>query len=183
MLTRDKLKESPPDILFTTVEMMNQRLADSEMRHVFGIGPGAIGAPRLVLLDEVHIYGDTYGAQVAFLLRRWRHLTKYQSSFVGLSATLASGVAFFSKLTGLDESVVAEISPRSDDLISEGAEYLLALRGDPVSRSSLLSTSIQAALLASRILDPRNSMRSAAILWMEVVCIYRPGRCGKPTVP
>ena len=29
--------------------------------------------PRLVLLDEVHTYSGVHGAQVALLLRRWRH--------------------------------------------------------------------------------------------------------------
>jgi RAD3-like DEAD/DEAH box helicase/helicase-like protein len=155
LLTRNQLRSSPPDILFTTVEMMNQRLSDSEIRHVFGVGPSARRSPRLVLLDEVHIYGGTYGAQVAYLLRRWRHLTKHRSSFVGLSATLANGGAFFSAITGLHESAVAEISPRLEDLTSEGAEYMVALRGDPVSRSALLSTSIQTAMLATRLLDPK----------------------------
>src|SRR5690606_10185117 len=32
-------------------------------------------------------------------------------------------------------------------------EYLLALRGDPASQSSLLSTSIQTAMLMRRVLD------------------------------
>lgn len=154
-LTRDDLAADPPHVLFMTTEMLNQQMTNSELRHVFGVGPRALVPPRMVLLDEVHIYSGSYGAQVAYLLRRWSALTKYRASFVGLSATLSNGAAFFASLTGLDPSAVAEISPQLDDMKSEGAEYMMALRGDPVSRSALLSTSIQTLLLSSRILDPR----------------------------
>lgn len=157
-LTRQDLKAAPPDVLFTTTEMLNQNMSNTDFRHVFGIGPAAPWAPKLVLLDEVHIYSGAYGAQVGFLLRRWSALTKFRSHFVGLSATLADGANFFAALTGLDPGVVAEISPQPDQMKREGAEYLMALRGDPVSRSALLSTSIQALMLASRILDPRSDV-------------------------
>ena len=36
----------------------------------------------------------------------------------------------------------------------EGREYAIALRADPVSGASLLSASIQAAMLFGRVLDP-----------------------------
>ncbi|MET3653119.1 protein DpdJ [Dyella japonica] len=154
-LTREDMQAEPPDVLFTSVEMLNQRMSDSEMRHLFGLGPDADSVPALMLLDEVHVYTGTYGAQVAYLLRRWSHLTRRRTSFVGLSATLAEGKRFFANLTGLEEAVVEEISPQSGDMEDEGAEYLLALRGDPVSQTALLSTSIQTLMLGSRLLDPR----------------------------
>jgi len=153
--TRKAMMESPPDILFTSVEMMNQRMSDSSMRHLFGLGPLAERAPALMLLDEVHLYTGSFGAQVAHLLRRWSYLTRRQTQFVGLSATISDGAAFFASLVDLDRSVVEEIAPSVDDMKSEGAEYMLALRGDPVSQSALLSTSIQALMLASRLLDRR----------------------------
>lgn len=153
--TRRAMEENPPDILFISVEMMNQRMSDSSMRHLFGLGPLAERVPALMLLDEVHLYTGTFGAQVAHLLRRWSHLTRRQTQFVGLSATIAEGATFFSSLVNLDRSVVEEITPSEEQMTSEGAEYMLALRGDPVSQAALLSTSIQAMVLASRLLDRR----------------------------
>lgn len=153
--TRAAMAENPPDILFTSVEMMNQRLSDSDLRHLFGLGPKAARVPALMLLDEVHLYTGTFGAQAAHLLRRWTHLSRRQTQFVGLSATIADGAAFFASLVGMDRSFVEEIAPNAEHMINEGAEYLLALRGDPVSQAALLSTSIQALMLASRLLDRR----------------------------
>lgn len=155
--TRNAMKARPPDLLFTSVEMLNQNLSDGSVRHLFGLGPKARRAPDLVLLDEVHLYAGTYGAQVGYLLRRWRHLSGRRSSFVGLSATIADGQAFFAALTGLDPSVVEEISPKPEEMEEEGAEYMLALRGDPVSQTALLSASIQSLMLGSRLLQPRDS--------------------------
>lgn len=153
--TRDSIKRDPPDIVFTSVEMLNRHLPSSDLRHIFGVGPGAQRAPDLVLLDEVHLYAGSYGAQVAYLLRRWWAASGRRTTFVGLSATITDGKAFFSQLTGLAESVVEEIKPLEDEIVEEGAEYMLALRGDPVSQTALLSTTIQTLMLSARMLDSR----------------------------
>lgn len=92
---------------------------------------------------------------MAYLLRRWQHLVDEPLRFVGLSATLQQPESFFATLTGIRLSWVQEISPRTEEIEREGAEYLMALRGDPVSRTALLSTTIQACMLLERSLDPR----------------------------
>lgn len=156
-LTRESMKHYTPDILFTTTEMLNQRLSDSSMAHLFGVGPKALRAPELVLMDEVHTYEGKHGAQVAYLLRRWQKLLEQRLRFVGLSATLREAAQFFSTLTGCWNNLVDEVSPRADEIESEGAEYMLALRGDPVSRAALLSTTIQTTMLLQRCLDPKST--------------------------
>lgn len=154
--TRETLKKHPPDILFTTTEMLNQRLSDNGLSHLFGVGSRANHPPELVLMDEVHTYEGRHGAQVAYLMRRWAHLTEAPLRFVGLSATLRDAPTFFASLIGANLTFVEEISPRSDELESEGAEYMIALRGDPVSRAALLSTTIQTAMLLQRTMDPKS---------------------------
>jgi hypothetical protein len=74
--------------------------------------------------------------------------------FVGLSATLRQAGRFFGDLVGLNETDVEEIAPTRDEMIASGREYLIALRGDPVSGTSLLSTTIQTSMLTRRVLDP-----------------------------
>ena len=65
-LTRESIVATPPHVLFTTTEMLNRGLSDSSMRSVF-VGSGGGRRPRVLLLDEVHTYGGTHGAQVALL--------------------------------------------------------------------------------------------------------------------
>jgi hypothetical protein len=153
-LTRDSMAEDPPDILFTTTEMLNQQLSDGWSRHVFGVGAKADRPPAVVLLDEIHTYAGTSGAQVAYLLRRWRTLLDRPVTWVGLSATLANADAFFADLCGVEVDDVDDIRPQSeDDMVRNGSEYQILLRGDPASQSALLSTTIQSLMLLRRILD------------------------------
>ncbi|MFD1547345.1 protein DpdJ [Nonomuraea guangzhouensis] len=150
-LTRTAMQKQVPDILFTTTEMLNQQLSDGWSRHVFGVGQGQ--APDLVLLDEIHTYSGTSGAQVAYLLRRWRKLMSRPVTWVGLSATLANAAAFFADLCGLSPESIADVRPDPDAMKRKGSEYQLLLRGDPASQAALLSTSIQSLMLLRRILD------------------------------
>jgi superfamily II DNA or RNA helicase len=152
-LTRDQMRAEPPDVLFTTTEMLNRTLMDGRMRHLVGVGRG--GMPiDLVLLDEVHTYEGTTGAQVAGVLRRWRHARRKPVHFVGLSATLGEAAGFFADLTGLPPQNVTSIEPRVADMEQEGQEYMIAARADPYSGASVLSTTIQTAMLMQRALDP-----------------------------
>ncbi|HWO98996.1 MAG TPA: protein DpdJ [Bacillus sp. (in: firmicutes)] len=167
ILTRKRMKQAPPDILFTTTEMLNRKITNTKEWPVFGIN--AFQPPLFLLLDEIHIYDGITGANVAYLLRRWRHLVKLTQKvsrgiqFVGLSATLSNPLPFFSQLTGLPQDSIHYISPKPEDMVVEGAEYNLIVRGDPFSSTSLLSTTVQTAMLMGRMLDPlhRNVSRDA----------------------
>jgi hypothetical protein len=155
LLTRKQMARTPPDALFTTTEMLNRQMGNSQFGHVFGLGPN-VPRPHVVLLDEVHTYTGTSGAQAALLLRRFQHALGTRVQFTGLSATLRGAAEFFGQLVGLRAGAVEEVSPRESelDLVPQSVEYVLALRGDPVSGTSLLSTSIQSAMLLRRVLDP-----------------------------
>ena len=160
-LTRQSAKREVPDILFLTAEMLHQRLSDTRMRFLLGWQPKVSRRVKLALLDEVHTYEGTTGAQSALTLRRWRHLLGAPVQMVGLSATLREARRFFSDLTGLREDLITEVAPSDDELEPTAAEYQLILRGDPVSRTSLLSASIQASFLLARLLDYHPNPRSA----------------------
>ena len=96
------MRDTPPDILFTTTEMLNRKLGNSGEHELFGIGSDT--PPTFLLLDEVHTYHGINGAQIAYLLRRWRlgrarKNNRHPLCIVGLSATLLDAEAFFAKLT------------------------------------------------------------------------------------
>ncbi|MFF2345094.1 protein DpdJ [Pseudarthrobacter sp. NPDC058119] len=151
VLTRKRMSQYPPDLLFTTTEMLNRNISNLELRHVFGIGVAK--KPRLMLLDEIHTYEGTTGAQAAMTIRRWHHGVQGPVCFVGLSATLANAVRHFGDLTGVDDEFVTSIEPLPDEMEYEGAEYMIAVRSDPTSGASVLSTTIQTSMLLPRTLD------------------------------
>ena len=152
VFTRQSLQSQGPEILFTTTEMVNRMLGHPRMRTLL-LG-NSNRSPDFLLLDEIHTYSGTHGAQVANLIRRWRAEMIAPSHIVGLSATLADPVGFFSQLIGTESETVEVVSPAEDEMSESGREYLMLLRGDPASQTSLLSTTIQTVMLLRRMLDP-----------------------------
>ena len=154
LLTREAMITNPPDILFTTTESLNRLMSSYKDGVIVGIGSDL--PPRLVLLDEVHTYNTVLGAHVSYLLRRWRHAIgrKYPVAFVGLSATLRDSAEVFGQLVDVIPASVTSLQPIDADLAeTTGNEYRIALRGDPFSATSLLSTTIQVCMLLRRTLD------------------------------
>ncbi|MDX3106013.1 protein DpdJ [Nonomuraea angiospora] len=162
VLTRQQMAKQPPDVLFTTTEMLNRGLSDLSLRQLFGVG--VLKKPRLMLLDEIHTYNGTAGAQAALVLRRWHHALHSPVTFVGLSATLSNAVRHMGDLTGVEDELVTSIEPSADEMDYEGAEYMVAVRSDPTSGASVLSTTIQTAMLLPRVLDDPKAQTSDGLL-------------------
>lgn len=159
-LTRDQLIEQPPDFLFLSLEMLNREMGNPQWERTFGLRQDN-QAPRLLLLDEVHAYEGVHGAQVGWVLRRWRHWAQAKGiHVVGLSATLRDAPEHLTRLAALPPGQVVEFRPLpgpspQGEMESEGAEYNLAVKGDPAAGASLLATSIQTGMLLTRLLTPR----------------------------
>ncbi len=155
-LTRQQLQQAPPDVLFLSAEMLNREMGNSDWSRTLGICRGSL-TPRLVLLDEVHTYQGIQGAQISWVLRRWRHWSRARTAhFVGLSATLRDAPAHLARVAGIPPATIAEFRPEPGELDYEGVEYNLAVKGNPAG-ASLLATSIQTAMLVTRLLAPRQS--------------------------
>ncbi len=152
-LTRERMLRQPPDVLFTSTEMVNQRLSSVRYGRLLGIGLNIDRRPLFVLMDEVHTYDGGHGAHVASLVRRWRYASQARPHFVGLSATLIDAPRFFAELIGIGPGDVGEICPLTGELRADGTEYMAAVRGDVSSGASLLSTTIQSLMLIRRALD------------------------------
>ena len=165
VLSRDNIQKIPPDVLFTTTEMLNRSL-NNRWRYAM-LGIGASQRLRFVLLDEAHTYAGVSGAQNALLVRRWKRLLGYPIHFVGLSATLMNPRKFMASLVGEPEPAIESVSV-GQDLEQHGWEYQLALRGDPASQTSLLSTSIQTVMLLGRMLDPLGNEISGGVFASKV---------------
>ena len=160
-ITREEIQRNPPDVLFVSLEMLNREMCNPQWDRAFGMRRPREQAPRLLLLDEVHAHEGLTGAQVAWVLRRWRYWARLKSlHVVGLSATLRDASQHLARVASLAPGSVEEFRPRhglgSDgEMEAEGGEYSLAVKGDPAAGASLLSTSIQAGMLLARLLTPR----------------------------
>ncbi|EWC64099.1 Lhr-like helicase [Actinokineospora spheciospongiae] len=150
-LTRESARNSPADLMLTTTESLNRQLSTPGNLPAFGLGYQ--GSVRAVLLDEVHIYEGTTGAQNAILLRRLRYNLGRTPVWVGLSATLSKADEFFGRLVDLPGNAVTVVQPRYDELEESGAEYLVALRHNPFSETGPLSATIQTCMVLARSLD------------------------------
>lgn len=161
-LTREQIRTHPPDVLFVSLEMLNREMGNPEYSRAFGLDPKHPPV-RMLLLDEVHAHEGPAGAQAAWVLRRWRFWSGARPlHVVGLSATLRDAPKHLSAVAQLPVRAVREIQPQESEMLSESAEYSLCLKADPASRASLLSTTIQSAMLLSRLLTPANRLASAA---------------------
>lgn len=178
-LTREELSASPPDVLFVSLEMLNREMCNPMWQATFGIRRGPNRSPRLLLLDEVHAHQGLPGAQVAWVLRRWRHWSKTSSLHVtGLSATLREAPQHLAKVAGLSATHVQEFRPvpglfEDGEMEAEGIEYNLAVKGDPAAGASLLATSIQAGMLLTRLLTPRHLAPSGACVELRPEEFFR----------
>lgn len=168
ILTRERALQTPPDILFTTMEMVHKRLADPQFGRLLGVGVPRSQRIPFVLLDEVHTYSGLPGAQGAMVIRRWKHASGADPMFVGLSATLLEARSFFQELTGVPEYRIECLEPHRHEMIDEGAEYQIALKSNPASQTSLLSTSIQTAMLMGRLVDPLDQSISGGLYGQRV---------------
>ena len=155
-MTRESIKTNPPDILFSSTEMLSKQSTDWQTRSAARVeGPKRDTARAAGRGPHLHRCHGRPGRPDAPALAQCRIASSGRPSpvFVGLSATLRDAGDFMSTLTGVDRAQVESIAPASTDMLPTSREYGLVLRGDPVSGASLLSTTIQTAMLLSRVLD------------------------------
>ncbi len=106
ILTREKMRAEPPQILFTNYSMLEYLLirpSDSSL-----ISAEALKNLKFIVLDEAHIYRGALGIEIALLLRRLQGTAHRMPQFVLTSATLGRGredlpqiIDFASKLTSV----------------------------------------------------------------------------------
>ncbi len=150
-LTRQSIKQRPPNILLTTIEMVNRLLADASSRSVL---VGEVASPAVLLLDEAHLYTGTSGALAALTLRRWQNaLRGPRPHVVGLSATLDRPREHLAGLAGVSLEDIDVIEPSKDELDAQSAEHTILLRSDPTSGTSTMSATVQTIFLVERMME------------------------------
>lgn len=89
VLSREEIQHNPPDILMTNYVMLELLLTRFEDRKLFS----KQGVLQFLVLDEVHTYSGSRGADVAALIRRIKQHTGTNGNLrcIGTSATVESG--------------------------------------------------------------------------------------------
>lgn len=86
LLSREELRQTPPDILITNYSMLEYLLirpADNSI-----INTAAMKDWQFLVLDEAHTYTGTKGTEISYLLRRLKGFTKRDPQYILTSATL-----------------------------------------------------------------------------------------------
>ena len=84
---RERIRETPPDILLTNYMMLELLLTRSEDRQLVRAAHGL----QFLVFDELHTYRGRQGADVALLIRRCRQAFGNKDTLcIGTSATMAS---------------------------------------------------------------------------------------------
>lgn len=122
ILSRQKMKETPPNILFTNYAMLEHLLFRPADDVIFENADF-----RFVVLDEAHVYSGATGIETAILLRRLksRISSRGKTQFILTSATLGNGhqddddiITFANRLCGAEFTKDNIIRSERDVIIS-----------------------------------------------------------------
>ena len=140
VLTRTKMREDPPQILFTNYSMLEYLLIRPTDQSL--ISEEALKNLRFIVLDEAHIYRGALGIEISLLLRRLQGTANRSPQFILTSATLGRGkedvtqiIDFASKLTSAsfeDDDIIFGI--RHNNMVPQ--EYAI----DPDDYISMLDS-------------------------------------------
>ncbi|MEF8726499.1 MAG: DEAD/DEAH box helicase, partial [Candidatus Bipolaricaulota bacterium] len=110
MISREQIQTTPPDILMTNYQMLEFILTRRDDRKLFPSGSSVL---EYLVLDEVHTYSGTQGADVACLMRRLKEHIGVKGSIrcIGTSATIQS--------EGDSAGAVEDITNFATDLFGE----------------------------------------------------------------
>jgi hypothetical protein len=174
--SRKDIREDPPDVLIITTEMLHKWLMRPDYAEFFGVG-SSFTPPRALVLDEIHLYDTTHGAQIGMLVRRLRHRLREamreddedeweEPLCIGMSATIGDPPRFWGELSGYDSHDVVDLSPSEEDRsLQTGRERLLFLQPETYSRGQRVgsaSVAIQAIMCIAHNMVRRPSVDGGA---------------------
>ncbi|RZV05164.1 helicase-like protein [Natrinema hispanicum] len=122
------------DFLITTGDSLHRRLMDKYGNAALWSEPYP---PKFLVLDEVHVYTDQAGMNVANVVRRFkqamqRRARNQEPRFIASSATINNATEFTGRIFGIEESSVRHLSPSEDEKDTLGREHFVFVKAtDP----------------------------------------------------
>jgi superfamily II DNA/RNA helicase len=91
-ISRQEMIDHPPDILITNYIMLDRLITKPETRFMFIASKESL---KYLVIDEIHYFRGTKGANLSLLLRRLRTFCKNKLIQIGASGTLRQGGGYF----------------------------------------------------------------------------------------
>jgi len=123
---------APADVIVTTQNSLHRRLMDRYGRSAFW---NSSYPPKFLVLDEVHIYTDQAGMNVANVVRRFKRAMQEQAHqqspmLVASSATINNAEEFTRRI--FDTASATRINPREDEKDTLSREHFVFVKAtDP----------------------------------------------------
>lgn len=125
-------RADPADIVITTQSSLHRRILDKYGRQAFW---EQSYPPKFLVLDEVHIYSDQAGMNVANLVRRFKQALDYAGheqspTLVASSATIEAEEEFTNRIFGTDTA--EHIHPHEEEKRTTSREHFVFVKAtDP----------------------------------------------------
>ncbi|EHQ36192.1 DEAD/DEAH box helicase [Methanoplanus limicola] len=148
--SKEDFANEPPDIYIVTTESLNSRLINTKYQNLFGTKNYC--APKLIMVDEVHLHTSLNGTQVAYLIQRLlkrishAHETSGSPLVLGLSATIGNPIKFFSEFTGIPEHNIVHEEPKDNEMKKSGVEHLVFVKPESGEDTDVLSNLLQTCM-------------------------------------
>ena len=115
-ISREKMKEEPPDILITNYAMLEYMMIRPKENNFF-YGKYA-NDWKYIVLDEAHTYSGATGIEVSMLLRRLYNIIKNDNlRFIITSATLGNGQKDDYKICNFAKNLCSDMEFSNDNII------------------------------------------------------------------
>ncbi|MEI7657730.1 MAG: DEAD/DEAH box helicase, partial [Phycisphaerae bacterium] len=161
--SRERMRESPPQILLTNYMMLELLLTRAQERP---IRDAIYKNLRYLVFDELHTYRGRQGADIAMLIRRIRAMCEHEVTCIGTSATMVSGGT-----PAEQQAQVAKVATtlfgktfEPDQVVNETLDRSLEGSGDRHDREQL-AAAVRRGVVASE--DATELRRHVIALWME----------------
>lgn len=142
IISREKIRETPPNILFTNYSMLEYLLIRPNDQSIFSQEHTSLW--RYIVLDEAHTYRGSLGIEISYLMRRLLGTISSKPNFILTSATLAGDERDFPSVIDFAEKLTSQKFDMDSIVISKFEEFIVPevlLDSNPKIYSNLLENS------------------------------------------
>ena len=112
LITREEMRDNPPQILFTNYSMLEYLLIRPSDEKL--VSQHALSHLKYIVLDEAHIYRGSLGIEISLLLRRLMGLANKKPQFVLTSATLGRGKEDINQIVEFASNLTSSLYDNND---------------------------------------------------------------------